>query len=195
MSIELERISEYVGLGGFVLWALVERGFSFSGKQQSEGRKQHRGSYWLISLCWYVAMIFSIIDALNLKISVFVTPLWILRGLGIILTISGIVIRFLARKTLGKQYSVHVETSDTHNLVTTDIYGVVRHPAYLGLTCLFVGIPLSMGSWGGIIFAVAGGIPAIIYRIVLEEKFLNEWFGRQYEEYKEKTWRLVPYLW
>ena len=192
---ELERISEYIGLGGFILWAIVERGFSLSGQQQSKGRKQHQGSYWLISLCWYGAMIFSMFDALSLRITVFVTPLWILRGLGIILILSGIVMRFLARKILGKQYSVHLETSDTHNLVTTGIYRVIRHPAYFGLMCLFVGIPLSMGSWGGIIFAVAGGIPAIIYRIVLEEKLLNERFGMQYKEYNEKTWRLVPYLW
>ncbi len=191
----LERISEYIGLGGFILWAIMERGFSLSGQQQNEGRKQHQASYWLISLCWYGAMIFSIFDALSLRITVFVAPLWILRNLGMILTMSGIVIRFLARKTLGKQYSVHVETSDTHDLVITGIYRVIRHPAYLGLMCLFVGIPLSMGSWGGIIFTVAGGIPAIIYRIVLEEKFLNKWFGKQYEEYKEKTWRLIPFLW
>lgn len=195
MPIDLVRISEYIGLVGFILWAIMERGFSLSGQQQSEGRKQHQGSYWLLSLCWYGAMLFSIFDAFSLKITVFAAPMWILRGLGIILTISGLVIRFLARKTLGKQYSVHVETSDTHDLVITGIYSVVRHPAYLGLMCLFLGIPLCLGSWGGIILAVAGGIPAIINRIVLEEKLLNEWFGKQYEDYKENTWRLIPYLW
>ncbi|MDZ7721816.1 MAG: isoprenylcysteine carboxylmethyltransferase family protein [candidate division KSB1 bacterium] len=38
---------------------------------------------------------------------------------------------------------MHVETSDTHELVTRGIYKTVRHPAYLGLSCLFIGIPLS----------------------------------------------------
>jgi protein-S-isoprenylcysteine O-methyltransferase len=90
---------------------------------------------------------------------------------------------------------VHIETSATHKLVRTGIYRVVRHPAYLGLVSVFLGIPLSEGSWGGTIVAVAGGIPAVVYRIWIEEKSLSEWFGEQYEEYKESSWRLIPYLW
>jgi hypothetical protein len=34
---ELERISEYIGLGGFILWTIVERGSSLSGQQKSKG--------------------------------------------------------------------------------------------------------------------------------------------------------------
>lgn len=192
---DFDRIFVYVGLGGFVLWSLIERGFSLSGQQQSTGSKRHRESYWLINLFWYGAILFSMLDALSLRLTVFGTSWWALRITGLVLTISGLAIRYLARRTLGQQYSVHVETSATHNLVTTGIYGIVRHPAYLGLMCLLLGIPLSMGSWAGITIAVAGGIPAIVYRIILEEKLLKEWFGKQYAEYEEKTWRLVPYLW
>ena len=191
----LIRIFEYIGLGGFILWAVLERSFSFSGQQQSKGQKQAQGSYWLINMGWYGAMIFSIVDTLGLKWMGFRTPLWVLRGLGTALTLSGIMIRFMARKALGKQYSVHVETSEAHKLVTVGIYTMVRHPAYLGLICLFLGIPLSMGNWGGLAIAVAGGIPAVVYRILIEEKSLGEWFGEQYEQYKKGTWRLIPYLW
>ncbi len=189
------RISEYIGLGGLILWAVMERSFFLFNQQQREGQKQDQGSYWLISLFWYGAMLFAILDVWTLNWTTFDAPLWLLRGIGMLLTISGLAIRLWARRTLGKQYSVHVETSDTHQLVTAGIYQVVRHPAYLGLVCLFLGIPLSLGSWGGIIIAAAGGVPAVVYRIRVEERSLREWFGKQYEAYQARTWRLIPYVW
>lgn len=189
------RVSEYIGVAGFILWAVFERGFSLFHQQQDKGQKQAQGSYWLISACWYGVILFSVLDVWNLKWTIFGTPLWILRGLGTFLITSGLVIRFLARLALGKQYSVHVETSDSHQLIRMGIYKVIRHPAYLGLLCLLLGIPLSMGSWGAIFLAVAGGIPAIVYRISAEEKLLIERFGNQYKQYKENTRRLLPYLW
>lgn len=192
---EFIRISEYIGLVAFILWAVMERGFSLLNLQQREGRKQEEGSYWLISLFWYGATIFSLLDAWSFGWTTFGAPLRLLRGSGMLLALCGIAIRFLARRDLGREYSVHVKTYDAHKLVTTGIYTMVRHPAYLGLLLLFMGIPLSEGSWGGTIVAAAGGIPAILYRIRIEEKLLSEWFGEPYRKYIERSWRLFPYVW
>jgi protein-S-isoprenylcysteine O-methyltransferase Ste14 len=191
---DIIRIPEYVGLAGFILWALVERGFSLS-KQQQQGEKQEQGSYWLISLFWYGATLLAILDAWGLGWTTFGARLWILRGLGMLFILGGLAMRILARRALGKQYSVHVETSETHQMVTEGVYNTVRHPAYLGLMGLFLGIPLSEGSWGGLAIALVGGIPAIVYRIHVEEQALRTWFGKQYEQYQARTWRLIPYLW
>lgn len=189
------QIFEYLGLGTFILWSLVERGFTLTNQQQDQGHKQSRLSFWLISLFWYGTMLFSILDAWGLQLTLFAQPLWGLRITGLALAAAGLLLRFIARKDLGKQYSVHVETSNEHQLVTGGIYRSIRHPAYLGLLCLFLGIPLCMGSWGSLALAAAGGIPAVIYRINIEEKSLGEWFGEQYREYQTKSWRLIPYIW
>lgn len=189
------QIFEYLGLGAFILWSLFERGFSLLNQQQDQGRKSARVSFFLISLFWYGMMAFSIIDAWGIQLTSFTRLFWGLRGLGVALSAAGLVIRFVARRDLGKQYSVHVETSDEHQLITEGIYGTLRHPAYLGLLCLFIGIPLSMGSWGSLIIAVAGGIPAVVYRIILEEKSLTQWFGKRYETYRESSWRIIPNIW
>ena len=189
------QIFEYLGLGAFILWSLVERGFTLTGQQQHQGRKQARFSFCLISLLWYGAMVFSILDVWGLQLTKFTQPLWGLRLAGLALAAAGLSLRFIARKDLGKQYSVHIETSDEHQLVTTGIYRTLRHPAYLGLLGLFLGIPLCMGSWGGLALAAGGGIPAVIYRITVEEKSLAKWFGDQYREYQQDSWHLLPYLW
>lgn len=191
----LIQLSQYVGLGGFILWSIVERGFHLTNQKQSQGKKQAQWTYWLLNIVWYGAIILSILDVWGPGWSAFNSPLWGLRIFGIFSIVIGISARFLSRKALGEQYSVHVETSEEHRLITGGIYQHLRHPAYLGLLCLFVGIPLAMGSWSGTIIALVGGIPAIIFRTNIEEQSLSEWFGEKYEEYKKNTWRLIPFVW
>ena len=52
-----------------------------------------------------------------------------------------------------------------------------------------------LGSLLGLIIAIVAGIPAIIYRIRIEEQALGNWFGDAYAEYAERTKRLIPGLW
>ena len=189
------KLTEIIGFAGFIIWAMLERGFFLSGRHQAEETNREQGSFWLISIFWYVGLIYAILDAWSLGWTTFDAVLWPLRILGILLTGSGLVFRFLARSALGKQYSVHVATSERHELVTKGIYRLVRHPAYLGLLCLFLGIPLCEGSWAGLLVALFGGIPVVLYRISIEEKLLAEWFGEQYRDYEKQTYRLIPYIW
>jgi protein-S-isoprenylcysteine O-methyltransferase Ste14 len=196
MGMEVARISEIAGFAGFILWALIERGFTFLDQKQSEGHSRDRASYWQITISWYGgAALFSLLDASSLRWTTFEVPLKGFQGAGILFVLSGLIIRLLARKDLGKQYSVHVETSDAHKLVKNGVYRALRHPAYLGLMCLFIGIPVCEGSWGGMVISIMGGIPAILNRIRIEEESLSEWFGEEYEDYKAGTWRLIPYVW
>jgi len=188
-------LTQYAGLGGFLFWALIERGFHLSQQKQEAGEKQDRGSYGLISLFWYGSMLFAFLDAWSWELTTFSSSLPLLHVLGVLLIISGLLIRFLARRELGKEYSVHVKTSEKHQLITSGIYRAVRHPAYLGLLLLFLGIPLSQGSWGGILISLAGGFPALVYRITLEEQSLRQWFESEYEDYQKTSWRLIPGIW
>jgi protein-S-isoprenylcysteine O-methyltransferase Ste14 len=192
---DLIRLSQYIGLGGFIAWSIIERGFSFSNQQQSKGQKNEGLSFMLINIFWYGTIAFAIGDIWWLELSLFRDLFGVLRSAGILLILAGLTLRFSARKTLGKQYSVQVETSEAHQLVTSGLFSVIRHPAYLGLLLLFLGIPLTMGSWGSLIIAGVGGIPAIIYRISVEEKYLQQWFGEKYKSYMTNTWRLIPYIW
>ena len=192
-TFDLTQIPAYFAIAGFVLWALVERWFHMSGQQQGGGEKKDRGSYWLISIAWYGAVILSIIDAFYLHW----TPqdLGWLRWFGIPLVILGLAGRIMARRALGQQYSVRVETSERHQLITQGIYSKLRHPAYFGTLNLLMGIPLSLWSVIGLAIAVLAGIPAILYRIKIEEDALSERFGEAYREYAKNTWRIIPFLW
>jgi protein-S-isoprenylcysteine O-methyltransferase Ste14 len=36
-------------------------------------------------------------------------------------------------------------------------------------------------------------LPVVIARIASEERLLGETFGAEYEAYRARTWRLIPY--
>ena len=79
-------------------------------------------------------------------------------------------------------------------LVSTGLYGLVRHPMYAGNLTMMAGIPLALGSYWGLVFLILGLI-VLAGRIRDEEKLLQEELDG-YREYTQKVpYRLVPYMW
>jgi protein-S-isoprenylcysteine O-methyltransferase Ste14 len=90
--------------------------------------------------------------------------------------------------------SVRLQTDRQQRVIDTGPYAVVRHPLYATSFFLFVGLPLSLGSYWAFV-PVAIGFLAIVVRTVLEDRMLqNELPG--YKEYAARVrWRLVPGVW
>jgi len=195
MSFDPGRIPKCFAFAGFILWALIERWFHMSGQQQAGGQQKEQGTYWLISISWYAAVILSILDAYYFHWTPQDSAIRELRWLGIPLIMIGLAVRIMARRALGQQYSVMVETSESHQLVTTGIYRKLRHPAYFGSFNFFIGIPLNSWSMIGLGIALIGGIPAMLYRIRIEEEMLLKKFGQEYKAYAKDSWRILPYIW
>jgi protein-S-isoprenylcysteine O-methyltransferase Ste14 len=80
-----------------------------------------------------------------------------------------------------------------HKLATHGLYGVVRHPSYLGMIATGVGWSLAFRAGGGLVVTALIGL-VLIRRMDAEERLLGETFGAEYEAYRARTWRLVPYL-
>ena len=89
---------------------------------------------------------------------------------------------------------VRIQKERKQKVITTGVYGFVRHPMYLGAVLLFAGTPLLLGSLYGLIVGFLM-ILLLAARIVGEEKMLvNELEG--YEDYKKKVkYRLIPFIW
>ena len=94
---------------------------------------------------------------------------------------------------LGKRFSGLVAIQANHELVTTGPYGTIRNPSYLGLLIAMLGWALLFRSWIGVALA-AVLIPPLIARIHAEERMLGGHFGADYETYRQRTWRLIPWL-
>lgn len=89
---------------------------------------------------------------------------------------------------------VRIQTDRKQHVISTGVYGFVRHPLYLGCLLMTLGAPLLLGSLYGFIIGFIGVI-VVVGRIIGEENMLvNELEG--YDEYKKKvTYRLVPFVW
>ncbi|MGC9393502.1 MAG: methyltransferase family protein [Anaerolineae bacterium] len=105
-------------------------------------------------------------------------------GLGLVLW-SGI--------ALGRFYSPDVTLQKDHRLITTGLYGVLRHPRYLGVLLATPGLALLFRSWVGLVaFIPVLGI--VLFRIHDEEALLHQTFGVAWETYCQRSWRLLPYI-
>lgn len=110
------------------------------------------------------------------------------------LIIIGLLIRWWAILTLGKAFSVNVALREGQRVMKNGLFGIVRHPSYLGMMIIF----FSVGLWyRNSIAAAIILVPiscAVLYRIHVEEIALREGFGQEYIEYSRKTKRLVPFV-
>jgi len=79
-------------------------------------------------------------------------------------------------------------------LIKNGPYRFIRHPVYLGMTIALLGVPLSLGSWLGIIAVFLLFLPSEIYRAKLEEKKLAIKFGTEWENYVKKTMFILPFI-
>jgi protein-S-isoprenylcysteine O-methyltransferase Ste14 len=83
----------------------------------------------------------------------------------------------------------------TENLITRGPYRWVRHPLYLCMMVVLIGIGIAFRSLWGIISVFTVFLPAVIFRARLEESALSERFGSGWGEYATKTKFLIPFLW
>ena len=89
---------------------------------------------------------------------------------------------------------VRIQAERKQQVVTTGVYGYVRHPMYLGGILLFIGTPLLLGSKYGVIIGLLM-LLLLAGRIVGEEKMLMEEM-EGYSDYKKKVkYRLIPFIW
>lgn len=87
--------------------------------------------------------------------------------------------------------SATIEIADDQKVISTGPYRFVRHPMYAGGLLLFIGTPLALGSyWGLLAFAVT--LPALIWRLLDEERFLAKRLPGYVEYCAKVRWRLIP---
>lgn len=90
--------------------------------------------------------------------------------------------------------SATIELAPDQQVISTGPYALVRHPMYLSGLVLLLGIPIALGSWWGMLALVAV-LPALIWRLIDEERFLARNLPG-YVEYRQRVrYRLIPRVW
>ena len=118
---------------------------------------------------------------------------WPLTALGLALFLISVVVRFIAIRTLGKFWSLHLEIREGHQLVRGGIYQYVRHPAYAAIMLEVISIPLVGNAYYALLVAVGLYIPLLFIRWRREEAEMVAKFGLQYERYRQEVPAFIPW--
>ncbi|WP_051367802.1 methyltransferase family protein [Hamadaea tsunoensis] len=116
-------------------------------------------------------------------------------ALGAAIAWFGLLLRWWSFVSLGKYFTVVLETSNDQPIVDRGPYRVLRHPSYTGLLLAFAGFGLMLGNWVSAVGAVGLILIGLIYRIRVEERALSAAFGDRYREFAASRARLIPYIW
>ncbi len=114
-----------------------------------------------------------------------------LRSAGLLVTGLAFVFRLGPMIQLGRRFTPAVTRLPGHRIEMAGFYAHVRHPSYVGMMLLFLGLTLTFRSALGLALLVPMGA-LLVWRIRTEERFLLEQFGDEYRAYVRRTARLLP---
>ena len=90
--------------------------------------------------------------------------------------------------------SATIEAAADQRVISSGPYAWVRHPLYSAALVMLAGIPIALGSWWALLVVIAI-VPALIWRLLDEEKFLARTLAG-YVEYQDRVrYRLLPLIW
>lgn len=173
---------------GVVLWVkspelLRRRLDSKENRQTQQGIIKYLGLFFVIGF---------IVAGLDYRWGWSSVPSWISLGSAILFLIGYGLYGEVMRENMWLSRTIQVEKEQ--KVITTGLYGIVRHPMYSATLLMFLPMPLILGSWWAMpIFCLY--VPLIVRRILDEEKLLFKELNGYKEHCAKLRWRLIPYIW
>ena len=113
----------------------------------------------------------------------------------LIVALFGLFFRSWAFITLGRFFTMNLQTTNDQELVQSGPYRYLRHPSYTGAFLTYTFIPLFLFSyWSALISFILLAI-AFYRRIIHEEKMLEGHMGQKYKDFCATRSRLLPMIW
>ncbi len=165
----------------------------FTSGNLSGGRREDTTNRWILLPFLIIGLVLGWLPAYTDRRDIGTVDGDVVRYLGAAIYVVGIVLRLAPVFVLGRRFSGLVAIQEGHELVTGGLYRVIRHPSYLGLLLGLLGWALVFRSAIGVLVSLLL-IPLLVARMNSEEALLESEFGRQYADYRRRTWRLLPFL-
>jgi protein-S-isoprenylcysteine O-methyltransferase Ste14 len=113
------------------------------------------------------------------------------RLIGVVPLIAGIVLNLIADQSFKKHNTTVKPFEESSELVTGGVFGVTRNPMYLGMSLILLGIALLLGSATPLVVVIV--LPILFDRVFImpEEKMLEETFGDEFRQYRNRVRRWI----
>ena len=161
-------------------------------RRRLDGKEKEKAQKGVVGLSALMFLGGFILAGLDYRFGWSVVPTWAVSVASIVLLVAYALYVEVMRENAYLSRTVKVEKGQ--KVVSTGLYGIVRHPMYAVTLWLFLSIPIVLGSWYSLICFAHYPI-IIIVRLLNEEKLLSRELDG-YEEYKKKVkYRLIPFVW
>jgi protein-S-isoprenylcysteine O-methyltransferase Ste14 len=182
----------------FVVLVLAQLAAAFAamfapGGNLSPGVREDRSNRWVILAFTILGLLLGFLPAWTDRRDILTLDGDAIRWAGLVLFAAGGALRLWPVFILRDRFSGLVAIQPGHQLVTTGLYSVIRHPSYLGLLVNTLGWSLCFRSVVGLVLT-AMLIPPLLARIRAEEGLLRDQFGAAYDAWRNRTSRMIPGL-
>ncbi|MBE6576820.1 MAG: isoprenylcysteine carboxylmethyltransferase family protein [Ruminococcaceae bacterium] len=161
-------------------------------KKRLNGKEKQSAQKGVLALSGLMFPVGFVLSALDFRFGWSHVPLWLVIVASALFLTGYALYAEVMRENAYLSRTVEVQAGQ--KVISTGLYGIVRHPMYLATLFMFLPLPLILGSyWGLIPFALYPVV--IVIRIIDEEKVLTDGLDG-YAEYKQKVkYRLIPFIW
>ena len=161
-------------------------------EKRLNNKEKEKTQQGVVALSGLMFPIGFVVSALDFRFAWSSVPTWLVTVASVLFLLGYGMYAEVMREHAYLSRTVEVQQDQT--VISTGLYGIVRHPMYLATLFMFLPLPLILGSfWGLIPFALYPVVTVI--RILNEEKVLTEGL-EGYAEYKTKVkYRLIPFIW
>ncbi|MCX9075910.1 MAG: isoprenylcysteine carboxylmethyltransferase family protein [Candidatus Methanoperedens sp.] len=153
-------------------------------------------TYPVLLVPWFITAYLIVPYQSLLLGEMFMVPVF-LRMMGWISLIAGLLLHAWTAKLLGLKgligyAEIRPAEEYEYKLITSGPFSVVRHPTYLAHTLLLLGVFLLTGYLGTGVLVVLDFLISYFVITRLEERELNQRFGKKYQEYRKEVPRFFP---
>ena len=161
-------------------------------RNRLNAREKQREQSLVVKLSGLMFLVGFILAGLSYRFGWLMLPRWVnILGAVLFLASYALYAEVLQENTW---LSRTIEVQEGQTVVSTGLYGIVRHPMYAVTLVLFLSMPLVLGS--ALAFIVFLTYPFIIMKRIRNEEEVLARELNGYPEYMEKVrWRLIPFIW
>ena len=161
-------------------------------EQRLKSKETQREQNLVVKLSGLMFLIGFVLAGMDFRFGWTDLPDWISYIAAILFLLSYLLYAEVLRENPWLSRTVEVQEEQT--VVSTGLYGIVRHPMYTATLLLFLSMPLILGSL--LSFLVFLAYPVIIAKRIRNEEALLMADLPGYAAYRQKVrWRLIPFIW
>ena len=161
-------------------------------RKRLDAKEQQQEQKWVVALSGLMFIAVFVVAGLNRRFGWYMLPDWAVYIATAIFLLAYAMYAEVMRENVWLSRTVEVQ--ENQQVVSSGLYGVVRHPMYAATLLLFLSMPLVLASlWSFVIMLIY--IPIIALRIRNEEQVLEREL-KGYTEYKQRVrHKVIPFIW